>query len=65
LFDPLPGDFGAHGRFDDRATDRCIQLWATRHRPQLIGAAAMLGMVALATWFRGSRPALEAPYRFK
>jgi NAD(P)-dependent dehydrogenase (short-subunit alcohol dehydrogenase family) len=61
LFNPLPGDFGAHGRFDDRATEGCFQLWATRHRTQLIAGAAMLGAVGLAAWFRGSRPAIEAP----
>ncbi|MBV8890082.1 MAG: SDR family oxidoreductase, partial [Alphaproteobacteria bacterium] len=28
LFEPLPGDYGAHGRFDARASERSVQLWA-------------------------------------
>jgi hypothetical protein len=27
LWDPVPGDHGAHGAFDDRAQDRAIRLW--------------------------------------
>ena len=55
LFEPLPGDFGAHGRFDDRAIDRCIQLWATRHRPELITAAALLASLGTAALLRAGR----------
>jgi hypothetical protein len=40
LWDPLPGDHGAHGRFDDRALDRSAQLWVTTHREGLAAAAA-------------------------
>jgi len=50
-FEPLPGDFGAHGGFDSHAADRCVQLWATRRRPELL-AAAMLVLVGLAAWLR-------------
>ena len=32
LFDPAPGDPGAHGQFDRRAHPRSLQLWATKHR---------------------------------
>jgi hypothetical protein len=36
-------DYGAHGRFDDRATSRSAQLWASQHRGVIAaGAAAML-----------------------
>ena len=63
LFDPVPGDFGAHGRFDDRATGHCSQLWATRHRAKLIAGAAMLGIVGLAARLRGTRPAIDAAAR--
>jgi short-subunit dehydrogenase len=68
LFEPLPGDFGAHGRFDDRATDHCIQLWATRRRTELIAAGAMLAVAGLATWVKGrnrhwrAAPAIQAPH---
>ena len=41
LFEPPgEGDPGAHGRFDDKAHGRSLQLWATRHR-RLLGAAAL------------------------
>ena len=50
LFDPVPGDFAAHGRFDDRAHDSSGQLWATRNRRWLAlagGAAAVAaGLIA-------------------
>ena len=45
LWEPVPGDPGAHGRFDDRALGRSRQLWAAMHRP-LLGAAAAAGVVA-------------------
>jgi hypothetical protein len=37
---PLPGDFGAHGRFDARAHERSVQLAITRHR----GTLALVGL---------------------
>ena len=46
LFEPVPGDFEAHGRFDDEATDSSPELWASMHKKQ-IGLAA-LGTVAAA-----------------
>ena len=46
LFDPVPGDFAAHGRFDAKARDSSPQLWATMHRKEL-GVAA-LGVAAAA-----------------
>jgi NAD(P)-dependent dehydrogenase (short-subunit alcohol dehydrogenase family) len=45
LFAPVPGDHGARGRFDNRAKDFSIQLWADEHRPAVAGAG--LGMMAL------------------
>ncbi|HET8627678.1 MAG TPA: SDR family oxidoreductase [Thermomicrobiales bacterium] len=43
-------DFGAHGTFDDRASDRSGQLWASQHRNWLLaGAAGLAGAVAAAT----------------
>ena len=35
LWEPLPGDHGAHGRFDDRAQDSSAQLWATQNQDML------------------------------
>ena len=44
LWEPVPGDHGAHGSFDDRASDFSVQLWANKHRGQL--ALAGLGLAA-------------------
>jgi NAD(P)-dependent dehydrogenase (short-subunit alcohol dehydrogenase family) len=50
LWKPADGpdgrDFGAHGRFDDRSTDRSPQLWASQHHG-LLGALSA-GAVAVA-----------------
>lgn len=44
LYAPVPGDHGAHGRFDALATPHSAQFWATTHRGWLAaGAAAALG----------------------
>jgi NAD(P)-dependent dehydrogenase (short-subunit alcohol dehydrogenase family) len=40
LYAPLPGDRGAHGRFDDLATGRSPTWWATKRRARLAAAAA-------------------------
>jgi NADP-dependent 3-hydroxy acid dehydrogenase YdfG len=47
LFEPLPHDHGAHGRFDNRAKSGSFQVWMTTNRA-LTGIAAMgtLGMLA-------------------
>ena len=49
LWEPVPGDHGAHGAFDGIARQRSLQLWANIHRELLAGAAAVLGL-GLATW---------------
>lgn len=42
LFEPVPGDRGAHGRFDAEASESSAQLWATTNRSLLgIGALAL------------------------
>jgi short-subunit dehydrogenase len=46
LFEPVDGDRGTHGPFDDRAKQFSLQLWATKHRV-VLGAAA--GAAALTT----------------
>ncbi len=49
LWDPVPGDWGAHGPFDDRSYSFSPQLWATTHRSWLlVGVAA----AALGGWYR-------------
>jgi short-subunit dehydrogenase len=47
LFDPVPGDPGAHGPFDTRAKPRSVQLWAARHR-RLLGVAGAGALAAAA-----------------
>jgi short-subunit dehydrogenase len=40
LFAPVPGDHGAHGRFDEKARTRSPLLWASENRGWLAGAGA-------------------------
>lgn len=52
LWKPADGpdghDYGAHGSFDTRSTDRSAQLWASRHHGVLAAAAATVLTGALA-----------------
>ena len=49
LWSPLPGDPGAHGVFDDRATDRSIEFELNQRRRWILaGAAALFLACALA-----------------
>ena len=50
LWAPVPGDHGAHGRFDDRAHPRSAPLTATTHRGWL-AAAGVAGLAGIA-WTR-------------
>lgn len=47
LFEPVPGRFGAHGPFDERAKPRSVQLELTKRREWLALATA-LGLTGLA-----------------
>jgi short-subunit dehydrogenase len=51
FWEPVPGDQGAHGPFDDQAHTVCPQLWLTQHRNALLaaGTAALAG-AGLAWW---------------
>ncbi|MEG3192172.1 SDR family oxidoreductase [Lysobacter sp. D1-1-M9] len=42
LFEPVEGEFGAHGRFDQQARGRSWQLWSTMHRAGLAVAALVV-----------------------
>src|SRR5436190_3406742 len=46
LFEPLPGDPGAHGRFDDRSRNSTAWTWLRLHRGP-IGTALGLGTMAV------------------
>ncbi|SFG72907.1 Short-chain dehydrogenase [Palleronia marisminoris] len=56
LFDPVEGDYSAHGRFDDRATYHAPALAAAKQRPgPLVAGLAALGGVALAAYLLSGR----------
>jgi short-subunit dehydrogenase len=45
LYEPVGGDPGAHGRFDDRAHSFSPQLWTDLHRDWILGGV-LIGVVA-------------------
>lgn len=45
LFEPVPGDHGAHGRFDARARSYSPELWLSMHRKEIGLGALALGAV--------------------
>ena len=47
LFDPVPGRFTAHGRFDDQAKQRMPALWLAQHWRRLLASAGALIVLAL------------------
>lgn len=55
LFEPVPGDPGAHGIFDDRARESSAQLWQTTHRSWLIAAGLGVGALVWASVLGGRR----------
>jgi short-subunit dehydrogenase len=48
LWEPLPGDHGAHGSFDARARSFSLQLWLDQNRNWL--AMVLAGIAASVTW---------------
>ncbi|HEY0821273.1 MAG TPA: SDR family oxidoreductase, partial [Rhizobacter sp.] len=55
LHEPVPGDHGAHGRFDRQSRDFSLQLWLTLHRSTIaLGVAGVLAAgLALGCAIRG------------
>jgi short-subunit dehydrogenase len=51
LFDPVPGPYSAHGRFDDRAKTRMPTLWIAENRRRVAVVGAALVLWALFTVF--------------
>ena len=52
LYEPVPGDYGAHGRFSEKAHASSPQLWTDLHRNALI-SLALCGLVAVGLgWLR-------------
>jgi hypothetical protein len=56
LWEPVPGDHGAHGVFDERAKDHSLQLWANLHRGLLALAGAAVAGAAWAAFSRRPPP---------
>jgi short-subunit dehydrogenase len=57
LWDPVPGHYGAHGRFDQMARSSSLHFWLTRHTRSLAvvaGVAMAVAAAATAGW-RGQR----------
>lgn len=50
LFEPVPGNYGARGRFSDRASSNSPAIWASEHRDALMiaGSVLVLGLAAVA-----------------
>jgi len=66
LFEPLPGDPGPHGRFDDRARGTTAWTWLRLHRG-LVGAGLGLGTMGLLTGLQGRflpRNGMSQSWRF-
>ncbi|HYU36266.1 MAG TPA: SDR family oxidoreductase [Thermoanaerobaculia bacterium] len=59
LWEPVPGDHGAHGAFDERAMDHSAQVWATRHRKTIAAAGAGLAGLAAAAFAWRHSPASD------
>jgi hypothetical protein len=53
LFSPLPGDAGAHGRFDARAKSWSAQLWLSLHRKWI--GFAVLALIAVTMLIAAAR----------
>jgi NADP-dependent 3-hydroxy acid dehydrogenase YdfG len=53
LYQPVPGDHGAHGPFTQRSSGQSLELWLRMHQTQLAGvlgaAAGLGGLAALVT----------------
>lgn len=47
LWNPAPGSYGAHGRFDDRARDTSVELWLSKNRSWIALAGAVAFGAAL------------------
>jgi hypothetical protein len=56
LHQPVPGDHGAHGRFDALAHAHSPQLWLDTHRGVVAAAVAGLGLLACAGLRRAAAP---------
>ena len=58
LFEAIPGDHGAHGRFDREAKPTSAALWIAMHPTLGMVALAGIAGVAVALRYKRSAPAL-------
>ena len=54
LFEPVPGDFGAHGVFGQQAHEEAATTWLAQHKGTTALAGAALGLLAIALKKRAS-----------
>lgn len=50
LFEPAPGDYAAHGDFDNRALSASKQVWISRHRGWLTAGLTAAAAVGVCLW---------------
>ncbi|MET1754509.1 SDR family oxidoreductase [Novosphingobium sp. RD2P27] len=55
LWEPVPGDRGAHGRFDSTAREYTTQFWLSRNRVAVGIGAGLAGLGLLGTLVKGRR----------
>jgi hypothetical protein len=53
LWEPAPGAFAAHGRFDAQARESSLEFWMARNKSIVIGALALIAAAGIA-WRRDS-----------
>lgn len=55
LWEPVAGDHGAHGRFDNRASERSVEVWIDLNRNWLAIGAGVLGIAGYILGARAAR----------
>lgn len=60
LFQPVSGPHAAHGRFNEHARSRSVQLWASKHRTALLASGAAMLFWAVARVVCGSDSSLRS-----
>jgi NADP-dependent 3-hydroxy acid dehydrogenase YdfG len=58
LWEPVPGDHGAHGTFDNRAHDHSYELWADLHRKWL---AVAIGIITTTGYYLAAHSRKRKP----
>lgn len=55
LWEPIPGDHGAHGTFDSQATYSSPQTWLSLHREKVLAGALAVGGLVLGSMLASKR----------